>query len=558
MLPFAGVVKWFRQDVLRLTRQRVIALLLAALCAVVYMPFLNNPLVFDDHNLLNNLSFIDYTFRFSLAPRWLPYATLAHTQVMMDGSIAAMRIGNLLLHAVNVVLVFVLLHELCVATFRGDDAKRRGNWALVVASVGAALLAVHPVAVYGVGYLVQRTILMSTLFMVLMLIAYLRWLMGGRTALWVWSAVWYFLSVFSKEHSVAAPAVALLLTFVLHRPSIALFRRLIAPFVAYAAIAILVISMVKGLLGSAYEPFALEMIKDALDSGVDPALAYPLSIVTQTYLYFKYLLLWVFPDVRWISIDMRESLAPSLFAWPYSAAIAGIVCYTMITVAMVLRGGRVGLTGWILLFPWIMFATELSAVRVQEPFVLYRTYLWFPLIGALVPLALMRLNVKVAVAIAVPVLCVFVALSWNRLHSLSDALLTWDDVAKLLITGKEPGAGRIYYNRALALSAKGRHQEALLDLERTVALNPKLAPVHFARAKVNFELKRYSEAILNLNASISLDPKRSSAYFARSIALQQLGREDEALQDLRKSCEMKDIIGCYALSQQTQGTARAK
>ena len=553
MLPFAGVFKWFRQDVLRITQQRVFALLLAVLCVVVYVPFLKNPLVFDDLNLFNNLGFIDYTFRFSLAPRWLPYATLAHTQVMLDGSLPAMRVGNLLLHAANVVLVFVLLYELCIATVSGDDTKRRDVRALVVASLGAALLATHPVAVYGVGYLVQRTILMSTLFMLLMLIAYLRWLTTGRTTLWIWSAVWYFLSVYSKEHSVAAPAVALLLTLVLHRPSIVLFRRLIAPFVAYAAIAIFVISMVKGLLGSAYEPYALDMIQDAQDSGVNPSLAYPLSVVTQIYLYFNYMFLWVFPDVSRMSIDMREPLASALLAWPYWGAIAGFICYIVIAAGMLLRRGCVGLVGWILLFPCIMFATELSTVRVQEPFVLYRAYLWFPLLGALAPLALMQLNAKVTTALAVPILCILVALSWNRLHTLSDALLTWEDAAKLLVTGKESGAGRIYYNRALTLSAKRRNQEALLDLDRAVALSPRLAPILFTRAKVNFELKRYAEALNDLGASIALDSKQSATYFARSIVLKRLGREDEALWDLQKSCEMKDVIACYALQQQTKG-----
>ena len=555
MLPFAGVIKWASQELPRTTRQRVFVLLLVALCIVAYAPFLANPYVFDDHNLFGKISFIDYTFQFTLAPRWLPYATLAHTQVMLDGSITAMRVGNLFLHAVNAVLVFVLLHELCLATSAGEDARRENLHALVVATVGAALLAVHPVAVYAVGYVAQRTILMSTLFMLLMLIAYLRWLRSGRTSLWVWSAIWYFLSVFSKEHSVAAPALAFLLTLVVQRPSIAVFRRLIAPFATYTAIALLVVSMVKGVLGVAYEPYALEMIKEAQDAGGADTLAYPLSVFTQTYLFFKYMFLWVIPNVRWMSLDMREPLATSLLAWPYLAALLGATCYTVAALGMVLRGGRIGLVGWLLLYPWIMFLTELSTIRVQEPFVLYRSYLWFPLFGALLPLALLRLNVKAIAALMVPILCLLVALSWNRLQSLSDTFLTWNDAAKLLVTGKEAGAGRIYFNRALALSAKGQKHEALVDMDRALELNPKLAPIHFAKAQVNFELQRYAEALKNLNQTIALNPLQANAFFARFVTLKRLGREVEALGDLRTSCEMKDFMGCYVLGQQTKDTA---
>jgi tetratricopeptide (TPR) repeat protein len=124
----------------------------------------------------------------------------------------------------------------------------------------------------------------------------------------------------------------------------------------------------------------------------------------------------------------------------------------------------------------------------------------------------------------------------------------WQDAAKLL-RGNEPGAGRIYYNRALALSAKGSKEEALTDIDQVVSLYPKLAPAYYTRAKIKFELKRYSEAMQDLDASIEFDSKYSAAYLARAMTLTRLGRDSEALQDLRKSCEMKDVVGCFAVQQ---------
>jgi protein O-mannosyl-transferase len=203
-----------------------------------------------------------------------------------------------------------------------------------------------------------------------------------------------------------------------------------------------------------------------------------------------------------------------------------------------------------------MFATEMSTVRVQEPFVLYRAYLWFPLLGALAPMALMNVNAKAVTLLAVPLVGVLMALSWNRLATMTDSLHLWNDAAKLLSTGEESGAGRIYYNRALALSSAGRKQEALVDLDHVVKLHPKLAPVYYARAQVAFDLKRYEEAMLNLNESITLNRMQSAAYYARAQTLRRMGREDEALQDLRVSCEMKDIMGCYALEQYSRSTKR--
>lgn len=556
MLPFASAFKWLREDALRITQQRVVAVFLAVLCCAVYGPFLANPFLFDDHNLFGKLDFINYTFQFSLSPRWLPYASLAHTHVLLDGSTTAQRLGNLFIHATNVVLVFVLLREICRASLAPGESSQRDTQALVVAVTAAALFAVHPVAVYAVGYIAQRTILMSTLFTLAMMIAYLRWLTTGRHSLWIWSALWYFLAVFSKEHSVAAPVAAFLLTFLVLRPSASLFRRCSAPFAAYIAIALIVVSMVKGVLGAAYEPYAPDMIKEVQGANATVALTYPLSVVTQIYLFFKYLYLWVFPNVNWMSLDMREELAPALLAWPYVGAILGIVCYLIAALAMLLRRGRLGVAGWILLYPLVMFATELSTIRIQEPFVLYRAYLWFPLFGALVPLVLIPWNAKRTLLFAVPVLCVLVGLSWNRLHSMSDGLLVWEDAAKLLVSGKEPGAGRIYYNRALALVAKRRSEEALPDLDRAISLNPNLAPVYVARANARFDLKRFEEALQDLNTAISLDSKQSPVYFARSVTLKKLGRDDQAAADMELSCEMKNFMACYALKQAPQTSGK--
>ena len=208
MLPFAGVYQWVRNDALKITLSRVCALILVVLVGVLYAPYLSSPLVFDDFNVIKRMDFLDYALHFSIAPRWLPYATLAHTDALTSGSIVAMRLGNLLPHAATVIAVFVFLRELVLAVVDRDaSAKDRENHALIVAFVAAALFAVHPVAVYGAGYLIQRTTLMSTLFMLFMLIAYLRWLVAGRSALWIWSAIWYLLSVLSKEPSVMAPVL---------------------------------------------------------------------------------------------------------------------------------------------------------------------------------------------------------------------------------------------------------------------------------------------------------------------------------------------------------------
>ena len=62
---------------------------LALAIALLYAPFLSNGLVFDDHNVLSNLSlYDDAILPFSFRPRTFPYFTLGFVQVMF-GSIEA-------------------------------------------------------------------------------------------------------------------------------------------------------------------------------------------------------------------------------------------------------------------------------------------------------------------------------------------------------------------------------------------------------------------------------------------------------------------------------------
>jgi tetratricopeptide (TPR) repeat protein len=531
-------------------------LVLIGLACAVYAPYLKNAYVFDDLVLFNGLTIYDFaTELWQTRTRWLSYATLAHSFILSDGSIVVLRLGNLLLHAANAVAVFVLLRELLgAANDRGIKAVSEPSQAGRLALLGAALFAAHPVAVYGVGYLVQRSILMSTLFMLLMLITYLRWLNSGRNVLWIASAIWFLLSVFSKEHSVVAPAAALLLTLVLRRPTLELARRLAPPFIVYAVIAVMVTLVAKGVLGTAYEVYAIDMLAEShgFDAGRTAHDVYALSVITQAWLFFKYLFLWLVPNPAWMSMDMREAVTASLMRWPYWAAAVAFICYPLLAVRMALKGGRAGVAGWALAFPWLMFIPEVSTVRVQEPFVLYRAYLWFPVFSVIVPLAIARISLRAATLSVAVIVCAFVPLSWNRLASLSEPLVAWEDAAKLLARGDEPGAGRIYYNRALALSAKGRTEEALRDMDRVVILHPRLAPTRFARATLLFALKRYREALDEVNIALDLDPGNSAYYFGRAAILMRLGRENDALSDTRKSCDLGNVVACAALGQKSK------
>src|SRR5260221_6218998 len=84
--------------------------------------------------------------------------------------------------------------------------------------VAIGFFALNPVAVYAVAYLIQRSIVMATLFVVLGLWLFARGLRTRRWWLHAAAIACYLLAVASKEHAVFAPLAALPIYIVVSRP----------------------------------------------------------------------------------------------------------------------------------------------------------------------------------------------------------------------------------------------------------------------------------------------------------------------------------------------------
>ena len=92
-------------------------------------------------------------------------------------------------------MLFLFLQRLFAAVLPAERALDPG---LVGAFFGALLFLVHPAAVYGVAYLIQRSIVMATLFGLVSLYCFLEGLMRGLAPLVpAAAAVAYFVAVFS-------------------------------------------------------------------------------------------------------------------------------------------------------------------------------------------------------------------------------------------------------------------------------------------------------------------------------------------------------------------------
>lgn len=516
--------------------------LMVALAGGLYLPFLGNPLVFDDKFFFSGHKFSYYaTHLFDLSLRVPPYFSLAITQVLW-GSLGAHRSVSLAAHLAASLAVYKLFYDLLrmlPQSSRSEHSQAQTD-AVLWASLGAAAFAIHPVAVYGAAYLVERTIVLSTLFSVLSVVLFARGLARRGHADALSAALMYALSVLCKEHSVLLPAVAVLVVPLAGAGRRYALRHVFIYLSACAPAAILVTLLSKGLIGVAYEPefgqiaFQMENVfgRNIAD------FSWPLSAVTQAGLFFKYLRLWLWPTTQAMSIDVRiDFLGTWAPAWIF-LKVSGFIACGALGALLLRRGGRAGLAGFGLLYAWILFLVEFSVSRFQEPFVIYRSYLWAPgmlLIAVALLSGFPRRAALVAVAAAFPVL---LYQAHDRLVTFSSPLLLWQDAVAKLPDTPVPWGSRTLYGLGREYLYSGRLDKAIEITERCMALYPDTAHCYYARGAIHLQLEQYELALPYLARAVALQPDDAIAWHRLGLVMEHLGRVGEALSLYRRASDL--------------------
>ncbi len=186
----------------------IFCLLLVAATLAFYNPVAHNRFTdFDDSvyilrnsQVQSGLSWdtLRWSFTTFHAGYWHPVTWLSHA---LDCDIFRLNptghhYVNLLLHAANAVLLFLLLWR-----------ATRLTWPSLVVS---ALFALHPVNVESVAWVAERKNVLSMLFFLLALHAYDRYARSGRRSLFWWVTALFALGLMAKPQIVTLPFVLLL------------------------------------------------------------------------------------------------------------------------------------------------------------------------------------------------------------------------------------------------------------------------------------------------------------------------------------------------------------
>lgn len=523
-------------------------LLVLAVILGIYLPGLNNELIFDDMRLKDGAVFGQHGSLLEYKQRMLSYGSFVWTEALAGDGWWKQRLVNLFLHLATVAALFALTRELLdLVDFPADfqqalhfeDSKRAAVW------LGVGVFAANPVAVYAVAYLIQRSIVMATLFTVLACWALVRGLRTRHLGWFAGALVAYLLAVLCKEHAFLGLFLVVPLFVYVRRPAVGALLRLGAAGLALGAVVFGVLWSIYGdYVGTLFDARSKEYaaLLATLSPGIEERM-YPLSLLNEAGLFFAYGFLWLFPNVQWMAIDLRPAFPLSMTSLPQLGGALGYIalllgaCWMLITQRNGLR-----LVGLCLLLPLLLFLTEFGTVWVQDPFVLYRSYLWAIALPGLVAVACVGFKPKSLYVLGSVLLLSLGGLALERTLSLRDGLTVWADAAakidqqapanavgrwqaflnlgayhiesgslqeaeKALHTAIKMGESKGYalFNLALVAQKQRQHAKALGLLARSQAQGFAPAMAHYYQGVSLFALQRFPEAFIQLSAALDAE-----------------------------------------------------
>ncbi len=417
------------------------------------------------------------------------------------------HIVNVLLHLANTLLLWHLLRRLTVP----------GAWMV------AAVFAVHPLHVESVAWVIERKDVLSGLFYLGTMLAWMRFVEQSNPRWYVGSLVLYAAGLLSKSIVVTLPATLLIWHWWKQGrvPSTDLLR--LVPF---------------GVVG------LVIVLGDLSFYWSEGAVSFGYSLTERTLIAARALwfyvgkLLW--PSELAVIYPLWDIRGADPLAWGYLIAAVALVVLLWGFRARLGRGPLAGA---------LFFAVTLSPVLgfvdyayMQFAFVADR-FQYLAGIGILTVVLgaaaygvrhLPSLWQKGALGAAAVVLVVLGILTWRQASVYRD-----DETFYRHIIALNPQARYAHFNLGDALYNQGRYEEALEAARVAVEQAPDYPMAYVSLGEILNALGRFKEAETHLRHIIALSPQEWDAYFNLGDALYNQGRYEEALEVARVVVEQR-------------------
>jgi tetratricopeptide (TPR) repeat protein len=492
-----------------------LCVILAAITFAVFSPTLRHEFVnYDDDEyvyknpmVIRGLTRKGIVWAFTQADtaNWHPLTWLSH---MLDCQLYGLRPGghhltNVLLHTATVIALFLVLRQMTGALWRSAFV--------------AAVFAIHPLRVESVAWVAERKDVLSGLFFVLTMGAYVRY---ARRR---WSAARYglvlllfALGLMCKPMLVTLSLVLLLLDYwPLQRLESGKFSGLVMEklplFALSAAVCLVTLVAQTGVIQSAGS-FSL-------------ALRFANALVT-------------------CIIYLGQMVWPAGLAVFYPYPHDGLPGWEVVLAGALLVGLSVSALGWRHRRPWllvgwlwylIMLLPVVGIIQVGDQAHADR-YTYLPQIGIYIALTWLAAEWqagRVAIAaLMAAVLALLMVCAWKQTAYWQNSETLWTQ-ALASTTDNYIAHG----NLAGTLLDKGKMDDAIFHYQEALRINSNDAEAHFNLGNALRQKGRMTEAIAQYQEAVRIQPNYVKAQGNLGKILLQTGKADEALQHFQKALE---------------------
>ena len=520
----------------RVRKLAVICLGLVVLVVWVFLPSLRNGFVNYDDNLYvtdnlqvqAGLSWQGLVWAFArihgAGTYWHPLTWVSH---MLDCQLYGLQpwghhLTNLLLHAVNTLLVFFVFWRMTGAVWR--------------CAFLAALFALHPLQVDTVAWIAERKNLLSTLFWLLTTWAYVRY--GERPGWGRYALILLFFAsgLLCKPALVTLPFVLLLLDYwPLRRFRLSTLNPEPSTTQQPATVGRLVLEKTPLLLLATASSLITLLAHQGLGM-LDPASGFPMGLRIENAIvsYVRYLGKTVWPFNLAVFYPYPD-------AWPMSEVV---LCSLLLVVVsgMAIRAARSRpylFVGWFWFLGVLVPFIGLVQVGAQA---MADRFMYVPVLGLLMPCLWgaaeltarwrHRRTVLAIVGTAAVAACGF-ATHFQVEHWRNGVTLFSHTIAA---TGNNALAE---CNLGNALGAQGHAQEAIPHLEEALRISPAYAEAHLNLGVALVTEGKIDEAIEHYRAAIKFTPNYAQAHRFLAAALALKFRNAEAKNEFLEALRLK-------------------
>ncbi len=538
---------------------RLIGAALFTLTLLVFLPVWHHEFVaFDDplyvtgnRQVQAGLTWrgLRWAFTTSHAGNWHPLTWLSHmadVQFFGHGATGP-HLMNVLLHAMNAVLVFALLRRCTGATWRS--------------AIVAAFFALHPLRVESVAWVSERKDVLSACFFLLSVLAYARYAgtvpaadrgaaAGNRSPVpppsrslvpgpsfpvpAFWSLVFFVAALLAKPMAVTLPCVLLLLDYWPFRRfggpdgqrQFGKRLREKLPFFAAAAGVSVVTFLVQRRAGAirTLDSFSFD---DRIANALVSFARYLGKTVWPTHLAAPY---------------------PLPAHWPAAVVAGATVLLVGLASAIWFFRHRVPyvVTGAL----WFagMLVPTIGLIQLSDQAMADR-YTYLPSIGLFVAVAwgaaeLARRFPGIRRALAIAGSVALVAAAGRTI----DQLRVWRDTETLSrhALAHTVGNAIAHNNLGNVLLERGATDDALAQFQAAVQSNPSYADARINLANALLEKNQPGDAIAEFRAAIQAQPYSSAGHYNLGNALLRIGRVDDAIAEFGRALELEpDSFGAH-------------